>query len=204
MTEHRAGTLASRQALFETAVRILEERYREPLTLELVADALHVSARQLQRVFEQVGDTTFRAALTELRMESAARELLRTNRPAAEVGRHHAYSEPSQFTKAFRNHHGQTPSEYRAVRGAAARAQALAPARRRLREQAAVRQRAVAQARAELWRQLFEDWSSALEKRRLAAEGLDERIRTKSRQDGFDPPEYGQNQLPPDDDDFTF
>ena len=64
------------------------------------------SRRQLQRAYAEIGNTTFREHLTAVRMERAA-DMLRTR------GTTVRYRQPAQFAKAFRRHHGASPSAYR-------------------------------------------------------------------------------------------
>ena len=74
------------------------------------------SRRQLQRAYAEIGDTTFRDHLTAVRMNRAA-ELLRTRGlTVREVAYRVGYRQPAQFAKAFRRHHGVSPSDFRAAR----------------------------------------------------------------------------------------
>ena len=84
------------------------------LSLDHVARRIATSRRQLQRVFCDVADTTFRAYLTTVRLERAA-ELIREvrHRPLREIARAVGYTSPSSFSAAFRRHHGLPPSAVR-------------------------------------------------------------------------------------------
>jgi transcriptional regulator GlxA family with amidase domain len=92
---------------------VMEQRYAEPLTVEEVARAVGTSRRQLQRVFEEQGGTTFRHHLAAIRMRIAAQRL-DSGHTIAAVARSVGYSQPAQFAKAFRRHRGMSPSEARA------------------------------------------------------------------------------------------
>jgi AraC family transcriptional regulator, regulatory protein of adaptative response / methylphosphotriester-DNA alkyltransferase methyltransferase len=106
----REGTRDRRRAIFEEATRIVEREYASDLDLDALARRVATSRRQLQRVFAEVGDTTFRSHLAAVRMRRAA-ELLRSGEvPVAEVARRVGYHQPAQFAKAFRRHHGAPPS----------------------------------------------------------------------------------------------
>jgi AraC family transcriptional regulator of adaptative response / methylphosphotriester-DNA alkyltransferase methyltransferase len=109
----REGTQDRREAIFEEATRIVEREYANDLDLDAVARRVASSRRQLQRVFAEVGGTTFRRHLAEVRMRRAA-ELLREGKlPVGEVARRVGYHQPAQFAKAFRRHHGAPPSRLR-------------------------------------------------------------------------------------------
>jgi AraC family transcriptional regulator, regulatory protein of adaptative response / methylphosphotriester-DNA alkyltransferase methyltransferase len=87
----------------------------EDLSLAKVARSIATSRRQLQRVFGEHG-TSFRAELQRVRMARAA-DLLRHERlPVASVARAVGYRQAAQFSKAFRRHHGLSPSDLRARR----------------------------------------------------------------------------------------
>ena len=90
---------------------IVREHARD-LQIEDVARSIAASRRQLQRVFAEVGDTSFREVLTTVRM-SHARRLLMDGRPVGEVAGVVGYRYQSQFTKAFQRRLGVTPRDFR-------------------------------------------------------------------------------------------
>jgi AraC family transcriptional regulator of adaptative response / methylphosphotriester-DNA alkyltransferase methyltransferase len=93
----RAATIRHRTSLFEEATSIVEAEYASDLSLDDIARRVASSRRQLQRAYAEIGNTTFREHLTAVRMDRAADML--------------------QFAKAFRRHHGSSPSTFRS-RGA--------------------------------------------------------------------------------------
>jgi AraC family transcriptional regulator, regulatory protein of adaptative response / methylphosphotriester-DNA alkyltransferase methyltransferase len=110
----RQSTVARRRALFEEAAAIVDRDYASNLSLDDVARRIASSRRQLQRAFMEAGKTTFRTYLREVRMRKAG-ELLRSDHaPINQIARTVGYRQPAQFAKAFRRHHGQPPSSYRA------------------------------------------------------------------------------------------
>lgn len=109
----RPSTVRLRTALYEEARSILEEDFAQDLALEDIARRVASSRRQLQRAFAEIGGTTFRSALTEVRMERAAEMLDAQPLTVREVARRVGYRQPAQFAKAFRRHHGVTPSQFR-------------------------------------------------------------------------------------------
>lgn len=113
MTEHRASTIASRTALYRDAISFMQKEYASPLTLDDIAVAIASSRRQLQRAFAEAGKTTFRDALSAIRMDRAAELLTDPHYSIRSVAFQVGYRQPAQFAKAFRRHHGVSPSEYR-------------------------------------------------------------------------------------------
>ncbi len=113
MPTHRPATVALRSSLYEDAVAIVDREYAGELGLDDIARRVASSRRQLQRAYSEIGDTTFRDHLTAVRMERAAELLARRSVTVREVAHRVGYRQPAQFAKAFRRHHGMTPSAYR-------------------------------------------------------------------------------------------
>ena len=110
VTRHR------RKAVFEEAVQVIEREYATDLDLDALARKIATSRRQLQRVFSEVGKTSFREYLAKVRMRHAA-DLLREGAiPVREVAQSVGYRQPAQFAKAFRRHHGAPPSSLKGAR----------------------------------------------------------------------------------------
>jgi AraC family transcriptional regulator, regulatory protein of adaptative response / methylphosphotriester-DNA alkyltransferase methyltransferase len=113
MPVQRPTTTRLRRSLFEEAVAIVEREYADDLALDDIARRVATSRRQLQRAYAEVGDTTFREHLTQVRMERAGELLRRGGMTIREVAHRVGYRQPAQFAKAFRRHHGAAPSDYR-------------------------------------------------------------------------------------------
>src|SRR3954454_348027 len=114
----RDGTLARRRQLFREAVAIIEREYAFDLSLDPVARRLATSRRQLQRTFTEVGGTTFRKHLAQVRMRRARELLEEGDMPVRRVAVSVGYRQPAQFAKSFRRHHGAPPSSFRGARPA--------------------------------------------------------------------------------------
>jgi two-component system response regulator YesN len=109
----RTGTVERRRALYEEAKEIIELEYPDDLELDQVARRLATSRRQLQRSFAEIGRTSFRSYVAEVRMQRAL-ELLQTGAmPVRDVASSVGYRQPAQFAKTFRRHHGAPPSSFR-------------------------------------------------------------------------------------------
>lgn len=118
----RAATVRLRTSLYEDAAAIVEAEYAHDLALDDIARRVASSRRQLQRAFAEIGGTTFREHVTNVRMDRAAEMLAERDMPVREVAHRVGYRQPAQFAKAFRRRHGAAPSMYRSqARFAAAR-----------------------------------------------------------------------------------
>ena len=109
----RQATKQRRRSVFEEAVQVIERKYATDLDLDALAREIATSRRQLQRVFAEVGGTSFREYLAKVRMRHAARLLREGAIPVREVAQSVGYRQPAQFAKAFRRHHGAPPSSLR-------------------------------------------------------------------------------------------
>ena len=110
---HRPATIRHRTSLFEDAIAIVEAEYASDVALDDLARRVASSRRQLQRAYAEIGRTTFREHLTAVRMERAAEMLAARGLTVREVAHRVGYRQPAQFAKAFRRHHGVSPSAYR-------------------------------------------------------------------------------------------
>ena len=120
-TAKRESTVDRRRQLFAEAAQLIDRDYADDLALDQVARRVASSRRQLQRAYSEIGRTTFRTHLTSVRMRRAAELLAARPLTVREVARHVGYRQPAQFAKAFRRHHGVSPTEHRTACGGPAR-----------------------------------------------------------------------------------
>ena len=109
----RTTTITLRASLFADATAIVEREFAQEISLDDIARRVACSRRQLQRAYAEIGHTTFRTHLTGVRMDAAAQLLARGPLTVREVAHRVGYRQPAQFAKAFRRHHGVSPSSYR-------------------------------------------------------------------------------------------
>lgn len=81
-------------------------------TLGLVAEALGYSPRTLRRHFQQAG-LSFSELRNDVRRSLAMRYLKDWSQDIADIAERLGYSDPANFTKAFRGWCGVTPGQYR-------------------------------------------------------------------------------------------
>ncbi|CAA9467216.1 MAG: hypothetical protein AVDCRST_MAG38-992 [uncultured Solirubrobacteraceae bacterium] len=122
MPTQRTTTVRERTSLYEDARAVVESDYGSDLSLDVIARRVASSRRQLQRVYAEIGNTTFREHLTEVRMRRAAELLAGGGLTVREVANRVGYRQPAQFAKAFRRSQGMAPSGYRLHGAAEARA----------------------------------------------------------------------------------
>lgn len=87
--------------------------YREPLTLEGLADRFGLSARHLFRLFKQRTGQTFGEYLQSVRMEAACKLLRETESKILTIAEAVGYRDTDSFYRVFKQWTGSTPGEYR-------------------------------------------------------------------------------------------
>lgn len=94
------------------AITYIYLNYRDSISLDSIADELHVSKNYLMRVFKQDTGCSVNVFLTKHRIRIACTYLTSTDLSFAEIGNHVGYSDPSYFSKVFKNETGLLPSKY--------------------------------------------------------------------------------------------
>jgi AraC-like DNA-binding protein len=101
---------ARRAAVLDQIAR----RFHDPgLSVTVVANALRISPRYVQRLLETAG-TSFTAQVTELRLQQALKLLLESELRITDVAMEAGFSDVSYFNRLFRSRFGSTPRDTRA------------------------------------------------------------------------------------------
>jgi AraC-like DNA-binding protein/quercetin dioxygenase-like cupin family protein len=95
----------------------LHDNFMRAITVGQVAQHVHLSERQLARLFLKDQKTSVAKYLANLRIEAAGRMLLAGGRSIKEVAGRTGYGDVAYFTAAFKKTTGITPGEYRKMRG---------------------------------------------------------------------------------------
>ncbi len=115
-----AGMLAEMDvARVAAARRMIEARWHEKLTLDMIARACGLSRGKLARDFRAVYDCSVGDALVEQRLAGAQRMLKCTDLPIKAIGYRCGYLNNASFARAFSRHVGVAPNQFRAARIAA-------------------------------------------------------------------------------------
>ncbi len=81
------------------------------ISLSLIADELHLSERQVERLFKRQYGCSFHTYITHLRMQEAL-AMLKDGEPVATVAESVGYGSMSAFYRAFRAYFGCAPRAY--------------------------------------------------------------------------------------------
>ncbi|MFD8722925.1 helix-turn-helix domain-containing protein [Streptomyces sp. NPDC059629] len=108
--ERGAGDTGEAFRAFHTAV---ERDYAESRTVADYASALGCSSLTLTRACIAATGVTAKRYLNERTVLEAIRLLCHTELPASAVGQRLGFPRPTAFSKFFKHHTGETPSDYR-------------------------------------------------------------------------------------------
>lgn len=108
----------SREALLTRIHVFIERRLGDPrLSARMIADAHHISVRQLYKLFE-TEQVSVAGWIWQRRLERCRRDLLDPalrHRPASAIGTRWGFASASHFNRAFRAAYGLPPGEFRRV-----------------------------------------------------------------------------------------
>ncbi|WP_248924267.1 AraC family transcriptional regulator [Paenibacillus hamazuiensis] len=97
----------------EAIMRWIEEHFHEEVSLERLAEELHLSPNYISRVFRQETGSGVTDYLTARRIKQACRLLETTDNPVEQVGLEAGFANYSYFIQLFKRVVGTTPLKYR-------------------------------------------------------------------------------------------
>jgi len=103
-------------SIMDSIYKYCEENYKEGTLVEL-ADRLFLNSSYLSQLIRQKTNKTFSDIMNENRMQQAAILLQSSEVKIYNIGYMIGYMNPNNFTRAFRNYYGMTPTKYRLNRG---------------------------------------------------------------------------------------
>lgn len=101
------------------ARRLIEERWAEKLTPDMIARACGLNRAKLTRGFRDMFDCSVADAIAQQRLGKAGEMLLTTELPVSSIGYKCGYLNNTSFTRAFVRRFGIAPTQYRSHRLAA-------------------------------------------------------------------------------------
>ncbi len=114
--KERAQSLPSRDVQahrLQLAKQYMHDNYAMPITLQEVADILHISVRQLQRILQLYGVGSFSRYLEDIRIKKICEALIQSTETVEVIARQHGYANSNYLHQVFKRRLGMTPLAYR-------------------------------------------------------------------------------------------
>ena len=91
----------------------IQEHYKEPLSLDVLAERVFRTPHYLSSIFVQEKGIGINKYIKNVRMEKAKELLKETNMKISDICEQIGYGSVSYFCRSFRNEYGVTPEQYR-------------------------------------------------------------------------------------------
>ena len=95
------------------AIAYMEAKYRQNITLEVLAKELHINKSYFSTLFKKQTGENFKDYLNKIRLKHALQLLLTTDKRAYEIADEVGFSESKYFSELFQRCYGKTPTVYR-------------------------------------------------------------------------------------------
>ena len=112
-SEYRQQEALPQSRVVSHAYTIVRGKYKEDITLELVAEQVGVSASYLSRLFKEEMGIGFQEFLTNIRIEKAIELLQDDSVSIRDLASAVGYNNPTYFCKTFKRKTGKTVGAYR-------------------------------------------------------------------------------------------
>lgn len=95
------------------AKRYIAEHYNQDLTVQMIADSIGISRSYLQILFSRYGRRSIVTHINGVRIDKASYLLATTDMSVLDIALSTGYNSRQHFTRAFREHTGLSPRDYR-------------------------------------------------------------------------------------------
>lgn len=99
----------------ESSIQYIQKHFKEPITLNMVADSVYLSSSHFSRLFKEEMGVTFIEYLTSYRVEKSKSLLKMTSLPIEVIAHQMGFTTAGYFATTFRKSEGCTPSKYRSL-----------------------------------------------------------------------------------------
>ena len=106
---------SQQQARIKLVLIYILHNFKDNLQLDQLAGIACMSPYHFHRLFKNYTGESVYAYIKKLRLEYAALCLLKSGEPASNIALSSGYSNLSAFSKAFRQHYGVSPQDFRAI-----------------------------------------------------------------------------------------
>ncbi|HBN06483.1 MAG TPA: hypothetical protein DD434_11955 [Bacteroidales bacterium] len=95
------------------AKQFIDQNYNRDISIQDIADKLHITRNYLCRVFKDITSTTMLNYITEIRMKKAKELLQQRNFTVSEISSMVGFNNATYFAKKFKQHFGVTPYQFK-------------------------------------------------------------------------------------------
>lgn len=99
--------------IIKKAIRYISQNFSRNLTLDEVADHVHLNSAYFSTLFKQSTGSSFKEYLNMVRIEESKRLLSNTNYSIIDISLATGFEDQSYFSKVFKKYTGLTPKQYR-------------------------------------------------------------------------------------------
>ena len=99
--------------LVKKAIHYISQNFATPITLESVANHVHLNPSYFSTMFRQSTGSTFKEYLNMVRIEESKRLLANTDYSLIDIAVATGFEDQSYFSKVFKKYTGLTPKQYR-------------------------------------------------------------------------------------------
>lgn len=99
--------------VIKKSILYISQHFSEEMTLEDVAEQVHLNAAYFSSVFKQSTGSSFKEYLNMIRIEESKRLLANTDYTILDIAVAVGFEDQSYFTKVFKKYTGLTPRQYR-------------------------------------------------------------------------------------------
>ena len=109
-----AGNITMQNSLVENTAKYIHSHLADPLSLETIAEHLHISPSHLSRTFKKTCGESLIEYINNTRIEKAKEYLLKPDILTYEAANLVGYNDAAYFSSTFKKLTGLSPTEYRA------------------------------------------------------------------------------------------
>lgn len=105
--------MGSEKSSYIQAKAYIDEHYSENLTLNVLAEEVHMNPYYFSSFFKKNTGENFKTYLNRVRVEHALPLLVSTNKKTYEIAVEVGFTDARNFSEAFQRYYNETPTEYR-------------------------------------------------------------------------------------------
>lgn len=94
-------------------LKYIHENFRDPLSLQEVADMQYITVPYLSKYFKKQTGKTFSEYLNKVRLANAVNELINTNKPITRIALDNGFPNLAAFNRVFNERYQMKPIDYR-------------------------------------------------------------------------------------------